>query len=60
MTFDYAINLRCNWILVTNLRQTRLYYKGADKLTYERFDTEALAADERQLRKFVTVLRTPP
>ena len=54
--FDYAINLRCNWILVTNIRQTRLYYKGADKQTFERFDTEVLAADERQLRKFVFLL----
>jgi hypothetical protein len=54
--FDYAINLRCNWILVTNIRQTRLYYKGTDKVTYERFDTEALASDERQLRKFVFLL----
>jgi hypothetical protein len=54
--FDYAINLRCNWILVTNIRQTRLYYKGTDKQTYERFDTETLADDERQLRKFVFLL----
>ncbi len=54
--FDYAINPRCNWILVTNIRQTRLYYKGADKQTYERFDTEAMAADERQLKKFVFLL----
>jgi Eco57I restriction-modification methylase len=54
--FDYAINLRCPWILVTNIRQTRLYSKGADKQTYERFDTEHLAADERQLRKFVFLL----
>jgi hypothetical protein len=54
--FDYAINLRCNWILVTNIRQTRLYYKGADKQTYERFDTETLAADERQLKKFAFLL----
>ena len=54
--FDYAINLRCPWILVTNIRQTRLYYKGADKQTYERFDTEALASDERQLKKFVFLL----
>lgn len=29
--YDYAINLRCNWILVTSIRQTRLYYKGTDK-----------------------------
>lgn len=54
--FDYAINLRCNWIVVTNIRQIRLYYKGADKQTYERFDTESLAADERQLKKFVFLL----
>ena len=54
--FDYAINLRCNWILVTNIRQTRLYYKGTDKQTYERFDTEALAADDRQLKKFAFLL----
>jgi hypothetical protein len=54
--FDYAINLRCPWILVTNIRQTRLYYKGADKQTYERFDTEALASDDRQLKKFVFLL----
>ena len=54
--FDYAINLRCNWIVVTNIRQTRLYYKGTDKQTFERFDTEALAQDEKQLRKFVFLL----
>ncbi len=58
--FDYAINLQCNWILVTNIRQTRLYYKGTDKQTYERFDTEALAGDEKQLRKFVFLLARGP
>ena len=30
--------------------------QGDDKQTYERFDTEALAADERQLKKFVFLL----
>jgi Eco57I restriction-modification methylase/Putative RNA methylase family UPF0020 len=54
--FDYAINLRCNWIVVTNIRQTRLYYKGTDKQTFERFDTEGLSQDEKQLRKFVFLL----
>ena len=54
--YDYAINLRCPWIVVTNIRQTRLYFKGADKQTYERFDTEALAFDERQLKKFAFLL----
>jgi hypothetical protein len=54
--FDYAINLRCNWIVVTNIRQTRLYYKGTDKQTFERFDTEGLAKDDKALRKFVFLL----
>ena len=54
--FDYAINLRCNWILVTNIRQTRLYYKGTDKQTFERFDTDVLAQDDKHLRKFVFLL----
>lgn len=54
--YDYAINLRCNWILVTSIRQTRLYYKGTDKRTFERFDTEVLAGDEKLLRKFVFLL----
>jgi hypothetical protein len=54
--FDYAINLRCNWIIVTNIRQTRLYYKGTDKQTFERFDTEALANDDKQLCKFMFLL----
>ena len=56
--YDYAINLQCNWILVTSIRQTRLYFKGTDKQTYERFDTEALTTDEKQLRKFVFLLHT--
>jgi len=54
--YDYAINLRCNWLTVTSVRETRLYYKGADKLTFERFDTEALASDEPQFRRFVFLL----
>ena len=34
-----------------------LNYKGADNQTYERFDTEALASDDRQLRRFVFLLQ---
>src|SRR5262245_26650421 len=30
--YRYAINLPCDWIVVTSIRQTRLYYKGADQL----------------------------
>lgn len=54
--YRYAINLPCDWVIVTSIRQTRLYYKGADQQTYERFDTEALAANDALLRKFVFLL----
>ena len=36
--YRYAINLPSEWILVTSMRQTRLYHKGSDQYTYERFD----------------------
>src|SRR5829696_9824113 len=35
----YAVNLKCDWYLVTNLRELRLYHKGHDQFTYERFRT---------------------
>ncbi len=54
--YRYAINLPCDWIIVTSMRQVRLYYKGADQLTYERFDVEALADNENLLRQFVFLL----
>jgi hypothetical protein len=54
--YRYAINLPCDWIIVTSIRQTRLYFKGADQQTYERFDTERLADDETLLKKFVFLL----
>jgi hypothetical protein len=54
--YRYAINLQCDWIIITSTRQTRLYYKGADQQTYERFDTEQLATDETILKKFVFLL----
>jgi hypothetical protein len=54
--YRYAINLPCDWIIVTSMRQTRLYYKGADQWTYERFDTDKLATDDAALRRFVFLL----
>ena len=54
--YRYAINLPCDWIIVTSMRQTRLYFKGADQHTYERFDTEKLAADDALLKKFLFLL----
>jgi hypothetical protein len=54
--FRYAINLKCDWVIVTSMRQTRLYHKGSDQQTYERFDTEQLAEDEAALKRFVFLL----
>lgn len=54
--YHYAINLPCDWIVVTSIRQTRLYFKGCDQHTYERFDTERLATDDNLLRKFLFLL----
>ena len=54
--YHYAINLPCNWIIVTSIRQTRLYHKGSDQRTFERFDTERLADDEAALRRFLFLL----
>lgn len=54
--YRYAINLPCDWIVVTSIRQTRLYHKGSDQHTYERFDTEQLAESDEQLRRFVFLL----
>jgi hypothetical protein len=54
--YRYAINLPCDWIIVTSMRQTRLYHKGSDQHTYERFDTDTLAKDEGQLKRFLFLL----
>lgn len=52
----YAVNLLCDWYLVTNLKETRLYHKGRDQFTFERFETAALATDEAAFRRFVFLL----
>jgi hypothetical protein len=54
--YRYAINLPCDWIVVTSMRQTRLYHKGSDQYTYERFDTDTLAKDDHQLKRFLFLL----
>jgi hypothetical protein len=55
-SYRYAINLPCDWVIVTSIRQIRLYYKGCDQHTYELFDIERLADDENHLRRFVFLL----
>ena len=54
--YRYAINLPCDWIIVTNIRQIRLYHKGSDQQTYELFEVERLARDDAHLSKFVFLL----
>lgn len=54
--YRYAINLPCDWIVVTSMRETRIYYKGANQQTYERFETTRLAEDPALLRRFVFLL----
>jgi methylase of polypeptide subunit release factors len=52
----YAVNLVCDWYLVTNLHEIRLYHKGHDQFTFERFETAALATDDAAFRRFVFLL----
>ena len=54
--YRYAINLPCDWIIVTSMRETRLYHKGSDQHTYERFETVRLSEDETLLKRFVFLL----
>ena len=54
--YRYAINLPCDWIIVTSIRETRLYYKGSHQHAYERFETVRLAADAALLKRFVFLL----
>lgn len=54
--YRYAINLPCDWIIVTNLQEIRLYYKGSTQRTYERFEVEELAEDDLEYRRFVFLL----
>lgn len=54
--YRYAINLQCDWIIVTSMRETRLYHKGSNQQTYERFETTRLASDAVLLKRFVFLL----
>lgn len=54
--YRYAINLPCDWIIVTSMRETRLYHKGSNQQTYERFETARLASDPALLKRFVFLL----
>lgn len=54
--YRYAINLQCDWIIVTSMRETRLYHKGSNQHSFERFETVRLARDQALLKRFVFLL----
>jgi hypothetical protein len=43
--YRYAINLPCDWIIVTSMRETRLYHKGSPQHAYERVNSIRLVSD---------------
>lgn len=53
---QYAVQLQIDWYLVTNMREFRLFHKGHDTYTYERFETSKLADDAEALRRFAFLL----
>lgn len=50
--YEYAINLECDWIVVTSFKEIRLYCKRTDQRTYESFDLVRLDANEATLKRF--------
>jgi hypothetical protein len=54
--YRYAINLQCDWVIITSMRETRLYHKGSNQLSFERFETVRLARDPSLLKRFVFLL----
>ncbi len=54
--YRYAINLPCDWLVVTSMRETRLYHKGSPQNAYERFETARLAGNPALLKRFVFLL----
>ncbi|MBX7104513.1 MAG: N-6 DNA methylase [Gemmataceae bacterium] len=53
---QYAVNLQIDWFIVTNFQELRLYHKGHDLQTYERFELARLALDDDELKRFVFLL----
>ncbi len=52
----YALNLKIDWYIVTNLREIRLYCKQENQFTCERFDLQKLASDPFEYARFVFLL----
>lgn len=54
---QYAVQLQIDWYLVTNLKEIRLFHKGHDTHTFERFELAKIAANELEYRKLVYLLK---
>ena len=52
----YAFDLNCDWFIVTNMVETRLYHQSRGRDRYERFETVRLAEDDKRLRRLVYLL----
>lgn len=53
---NYAVQLRIDWYLVTNLKEIRLFNKRHDTHTFERFDLTRTAHDDAEFRRFTFLL----
>jgi hypothetical protein len=49
--YRYAINLPCDWIIVTSMRETRLYHKGLQQHKGERKLLKPTPPPERSQRE---------
>ncbi len=49
--YQYAINLECDWIIVSNYREIRLYHKNRSQQHYEVFRLET-QTDPEELKRF--------
>lgn len=54
--YRYAINLPCDWIVVTSMTETRLYHKNHDQYTFERFQVSRMAQSQPLLERFIFLL----
>lgn len=54
--YRYAINLPCDWLIVTNLREIRLYHKGSTQRSFERFVLKELVDDLKEFKRFLFIL----
>ncbi len=52
----YAVDLKCDWYMVTNFSEIRLYNKTQDRLTFEQFRTQDAAQDDAAFKKLVYLL----